>query len=244
MKLLRSFIDWMTTHEAKYSLMLVIFLLMFIMQPTFAEHAYGGVIIEMGFSLMIISSIHVTGKRKGHYLLFVVAGLITIVSQWSGDLLSYNVLKVISYSFSMAVLLLAIVSILLDIIRSSSVLYDTIAGAVCVYLLMGMLGGVVFTLLEFVSPDSFSFPADVVSPGTMVSIDNRMQGLIYFSYATLTTVGYGDIAPVKPLARSLSVLLAICGQLYLTVVMAVLIGVFLKDRSPAHRSFMRRDDHK
>ena len=61
--------------------------------------------------------------------------------------------------------------------------------------------------------------------------DEMTRELFYYSYVTLTTLGYGDIGPVSPVARSLVTLEAVVGQLYLVVLVASLVGMFLADRT-------------
>jgi len=55
----------------------------------------------------------------------------------------------------------------------------------------------------------------------------QFSDYIYFGFVTLTTLGYGDVTPVSPMARSMAVLIAITGQLYMTILIAMLVGKFL-----------------
>jgi hypothetical protein len=93
-----------------------------------------------------------------------------------------------------------------------------IEGAVAVYLLLAMLWGMGYHLLVGFVPDAFS----VSSPSA--------YALMYFSLVTLSTAGYGDIAPVHPLARSLAAAEALAGPLYLTILVARLVSQALAPR--------------
>ena len=75
-----------------------------------------------------------------------------------------------------------------------------------------------FSLIEFLEPASFQLP-----PGSVASPDL----FIYFSQITIAGVGYGDIIPLTPLARSAAALLGMFGQLYLVVLLGILIGIYL-----------------
>jgi len=90
-------------------------------------------------------------------------------------------------------------------------------GAASTYLLIGLTWGLVYVLLESAVPGSFMFPDHDAGTG---------KSLFYFSYVTLVTLGYGEITPVSEVARSFSVIEAIMGSLFLTILVARLVGLF------------------
>ncbi|OKI17199.1 transporter [Nocardiopsis sp. TSRI0078] len=96
---------------------------------------------------------------------------------------------------------------------------DLVLAAVCVYLLLGGFFTTVFAVLESASPGSF---ADSSHPGGRVA----WQQLFYYSFVTLVTLGYGDVLPVSTWARTLSAAEAVTGTLFLTTVVARLVGAF------------------
>jgi voltage-gated potassium channel len=110
-----------------------------------------------------------------------------------------------------------------------------VSGAVAGYLLLGLSGGLVMSVLETIQPDSFQVntadgqAAIVVSPGGAASTsvwELDFARINYFAFISLTTTGYGDIIPVKPPARMASVVLGIAGPLYIAVILGVLINRF------------------
>ena len=114
-----------------------------------------------------------------------------------------------------------VVTLLRGILRVERVTGDAIAGGVCVYLLIGMPWGAVFTTLELLQPGSF------LQGGAPIAREAHgpYGELLYFSYVTVMTIGYGDILAATPVARMLSVLAALSGQLYLAVFVAGLVGM-------------------
>jgi hypothetical protein len=109
------------------------------------------------------------------------------------------------------------------ILRRPEVTTDTIAGAACAYTLLGMVWGNLYIVLELLRPGSFAIPPSwrmgpSGDPGT---------ALLYFSFVTLTTVGYGDIVPLWPGAGGLAVAEAVVGQLYLAITIARLVGLHI-----------------
>lgn len=109
------------------------------------------------------------------------------------------------------------ISIFSHIMKVEKVTSDTIIGSICVYLLLGIIWATVFALIEILNPGSFNLGDDVVT--------NLNYKFLYYSFVTLTTLGYGDITPVLPPARALSSLEAVTGQLYLAILLAHLVGL-------------------
>lgn len=118
--------------------------------------------------------------------------------------------------------------IISHILGHEEVVSDTLFGAACVYLLLGLVWMVAYTLLERVHPGSFHFNSVDAASGVPAVFD-----FLYYSFVTLTTLGYGDVTPLTPRARSLAVLEAIVGVLFVAVLIARLVGLYgQKGREP------------
>ncbi len=104
------------------------------------------------------------------------------------------------------------------ILLTPNVKIGVLFAAVIVYLFIGIIGGYLYMLIENAIPGSLNNLA-------LENITNPSK-FFYFSFTTLTTLGYGDIAPVSPLAQALSILLSITGPLYLTILVALLVSRF------------------
>ncbi|MCP4963928.1 MAG: two pore domain potassium channel family protein [bacterium] len=111
------------------------------------------------------------------------------------------------YAFAAPVL------IMYRVLRQKQITIDLIFGALCVYLFIGIDFAIMYTVIFELDAASFAF--------AHAGVDS----LYYFSYMTLTTVGYGDITPVSSAARALTVVEAITGQILLVVIVARLIGI-------------------
>jgi len=101
---------------------------------------------------------------------------------------------------------------------------NILCGAASIYLLIGVLAGFLYSLIDLLLPGSFA----IIPPGTTSAspIEHPDAGwLIYFSFTTLTTVGFGDVLPANEVTRSLAVLEAVVGQILLVVMMARLVGL-------------------
>jgi Ion channel len=115
--------------------------------------------------------------------------------------------------------------VLLVMFRGGPVTWSRIQGGVCAYFLVGLAWGSAYELLEDIRPGSFHFisaPAD---------LDQLTSKLTYFSFSTLTTVGFGDITPLDPFARSLAIGEAVVGQLFPAILIGALVAMAMQSRS-------------
>ncbi len=108
------------------------------------------------------------------------------------------------------------------IFTATKVTFSVICATVCLYLIIGLLWGTVFSLLESLAPGSFS--GGVLDHAG--SFEERLQSFIYFSFITLTTLGYGDITPQTPGAGALCQAEAIVGQFYIALLVARLVSMY------------------
>lgn len=142
-----------------------------------------------------------------------LSGWVTIVAQ-------FPVVFVITAAFRIIFFLTVTGALIYQVATSREVTSGIIIGAVDGYLLLGVVGAAAFSIVETTSPGSF------ISSGSNLA----QPDIVYYSFITLATVGYGDISPLAPTARSLAVLLAVSGQLYIAVLMALLVGKFVGTR--------------
>jgi voltage-gated potassium channel len=122
-------------------------------------------------------------------------------------------------------LLLTISLAIRQVIRSGTVDANSIIGAVCIYLLIGVIWSLFYVLVNILIPGSFS----VQISG---SAFEQLQAFLYYSFVTLTTLGYGDIAPIRETARALSTIEAILGQFYIATLVAGLVAAFITRKEP------------
>ena len=146
-----------------------------------------------------------------------IAGIILNVLAFTSEI---DALRIISLVALFAFLLLATVSAMRQVAVGHDLNPNRIVGAVCIYLLLGVMWSIAYLLVEFFQPGSFSGLAELVSP-------SWSPDWVYYSFVTITTLGYGDITPVTETARSLSLAEAIVGQFYIAVVVASLVSAYL-----------------
>lgn len=176
---------------------------------------------------------------------FIGMMLLTIIGnqankQWIKSILILAALEIIIliFAFLLNEITLTFIAISLSLfflVTSTAVAFNSVffsrninlnhlMGASCIYLLLGIIWAILYANLYFISQSSFT---GLSSQVTRLHFSEFM----YYSYVTLTTLGFGDITPVSPLAKTLSFMQAVTGQLYLTIMVAGLIGKALQTKS-------------
>lgn len=176
----------------------------------------------LGFVASALRIIH--GRGTSYYVLWLL-GLSSVLFGFLAHSTGSDSAYIIGAGLRVLFMSYLIVSIFSDILRRRNVTFDAVLGAGCVYVLLGLAFGSAYTLLELLVPGSFSFPH---LPETFDAVhDNSLieTSLVYFSLVTMTTLGFGDIVPSAPPARSMTVLESMIGQLYLTIIIARLVGM-------------------
>jgi voltage-gated potassium channel len=117
------------------------------------------------------------------------------------------------------------IAMVLRLFHHRIVKLQTILGAICIYLLIGLFFTYLYGTIDLITPLS-----------VFTLIPRPMLGdYLYFSFITMTTVGYGDVSPQGPLARFLALLEALTGQVYLVTVVALLVSKFVKEHTSGSR---------
>ncbi|BDD04950.1 potassium channel family protein [Aureibacter tunicatorum] len=180
----------------------------------------------LSFTLLVISGLSLVEKiKKRTRRMFLLNGLILIMVQiiYSLSILFPNSLQMITnYGYFLYLLYFAFfVSItyhlFLQISRIKTISQSVIVGALAGYLLIGTLGFFVFMALEMTIGGTLS----------NLNSESMVKDIYYYSFVTLTTIGYGDITPLHNYTRDLSVFLGVIGQFYLTVTVASLVSKYL-----------------
>jgi hypothetical protein len=199
--------------------LLISIVLFFVVVP-FLEGFVGlRMLLDVFLSLMLLSGIYAASRSRHAVLLSVLLSLPMFLSIWISHFVILPQLRLSGFSFGALFLGYTAVLILRHVFQAREVTRDVIHGALVVYLLLGIFWGFVFALLEGLRPGSFEIPPGFIG-------ENRLL-FIYYSFITLTTLGYGDITPLTAPACSLSLLEAALGQIYLAVLVARLVGLHI-----------------
>ena len=142
---------------------------------------------------------------------------------WTAYFIDIGGFEHVKNLFGMLFMLHMIILFLEHFFKQDEINREVIFGALVVYLLMGLIWGYGYSLLEHLQPGSFTLPAGLSELDVGV--------FDYFSFVTMTTLGYGDMAPASGPARAMVMVLAVAGQVYLAVLVARLVGINIAQQS-------------
>ncbi len=183
-----------------------------------------GFIRLIGFSLFLaigLWSLRRSGRIFSAAVAFVISGIVlNLLFAYYHQAAFLFASSLAMFAFLVTAASVAMKQIALD----NNLSANRIIGAVCVYLMLGVIWALMYSLLETVVPGSFGGLAEQAMD------DSWNPDWVYFSFVTLTTLGYGDILPLTFSARSLAYFEAIVGQFYLAVLVAGLVGAYLSER--------------
>jgi hypothetical protein len=169
---------------------------------------------DVAYTLLLISGVLALGERRLARVLLMPVALVTLAADLGSWVVPVPQPWVQGTSLLSLLLFLAVV--LGQTLRSGPITFHRLNGAVAAYLLLGLIWAYAYSLVALLHPAAFSGP---------VSPMDGPRAFFYFSFVTLTTVGYGDVLPVHPVARSLAMLEAVTGPLYLAILIARLVSV-------------------
>jgi len=195
---------------------LILLLFIPIFNTIFSGHL--GLILAISYTLLIFCGVRSFWDSKRHFTTTIVLGSISFLFTWKAFFGGHTAIlegaKTISLLAFFSYLAYRVFNkILLHKAVDINIIYLSISG----YLIIGIIGGLVFQALELAIPHSFN---------TLIETYNAYD-LQYFSFVTLSSLGFGDITPKSEAAKSLTIMLTVCGQLYLTILVAILVGKFL-----------------
>jgi hypothetical protein len=215
------------------ALTVVVFLQVFVISSLVAT-PIGVMLSDVFFMLIIISGVlTVFNSRILRIYVFLIAIVSTLV-HWSVHFLTNPLL--ISLDALLVFLFTGLLSamILVQVFREGPMTVPRIMGAVTVYLLIGIMWAALYQVIELQLPGAFQLPAWLKTEGPRV-----LEGqFTYFSLVTLTTLGYGDIVAIHPVARNLVVLEGLIGQLFPVILLSRLVSIEImhNQRQKDHRS--------
>lgn len=226
----------------RFTLLLVMLLSMMVFSPlsllieTRVFPVLAPLITMLLFSGLLLSAVWAVANSR--WMLYVIGALtVTEIIVHGVNLgIENEQLLLAQHVLGAALLGLTLALLLRDLFIRDSVDFETIAASLCGYLMLGIFWAKSFLILEILQPQSFSLSlTDVViieqGTGSPPYANDHMATALYFSYVTLTTLGFGDITPASISARMLCTVEAITGQLYLAVLVARLVGLHIAGKA-------------
>ena len=206
---------------------LLIALGLFFSCAPFVEEIKGGeLIVSILFSLVLLAGVVAVADRKRILVIAIVLAIPGIAGRWINLLRPDLVPPRVFLVAGLVLVAFVIANLLRFIFRAPSVTVEVLCASISAYLMLGLMWAMAYWLVDRLTPGgAFSFNTNAGAR----SIDGFTG--FYFSFITLSTVGYGDITPVSRIARWLAAMEAMTGLLYVTVLIARLVSLYSSPKS-------------
>jgi len=180
-------------------------------------------LLPIGLLLNFALGINLISKRKTRLLIsfmFIVTVFTSGFQMFDIDISNVSILRFLFYFLFYVVITFEIIK---QVWRINEVGKDLIMGVISGYICLGLVGYFIFMAIEISHPGSFQSTLFTES----FSINQKSDGLLYYSYITLLTIGYGEIVPITTAAQKAAVFLGLLGQFYLVILTAVTVGKYI-----------------
>ncbi|MCP4623840.1 MAG: hypothetical protein GY850_09950 [bacterium] len=203
--------------KERFLILICLILGTIVLVPILKEFAALRIFLDIFITAIYISMVYTVSNKKQHLYIGALLAMAMLISLWLQYFHQNNLIFAFGRISGILLLIMVIINTLTLIFKSEDVTIEVIYAAILVYLLMALMWSFVYGLLGLINSASFNVG---LSPG-----QSYQMRFIYYSFVTITTLGYGDITPATDLASSFSILEAVVGQLYLVVVVAWLVGM-------------------
>ena len=209
-------------RRRRFAYLTMSLLLLIVLYPYVQGDTWGQVFLSLLATIVMITSVIAVGDKRRHTviaLVFAAPWFLILLSKF--PILPVNTKLLAREEIVFAFLLFAYTTyrIFMHIIKSREVTTEILFASISVYMLIGLSWATIYIIINPYHPGSF-----IDRDGTFV---HTGADFLFFSYITLTTVGYGNIEAISEQARSLASVEALCGQLYLTIMVARLVGLHI-----------------
>ncbi len=212
------------SKRSRYSMILLVVVLMFLfivpaLPPGSHKLAYNSLLTV----ILVSAALAMDRARKKMFIVAVGA----IVLEWTAYVLELPVILTLSQTVLLLYFILVVIGLIIQVAITRKVTGRVIVESITGYLLMGIVFSMIIMVINRNFPAAYSIGGKI---GVATDPGWQLSESIYYGFVTFTTLGYGDIVPLTPFTRSLSVLASVTGQIYLTVIIAMLVGKFLSGR--------------
>jgi Ion channel len=206
--------------------LLIVLALLFFFFPFVEEVKGGDIIVSVLLSLVLLCAVLAVADRKRVLVIAVVLAIPAIAGRWISHFRPDLVPPPVFLTAGLVLIAFVVANLLRFVLRAPSVNVEVLCASISAYLMLGLMWTVAYWLVDQLTPGgAFSFNTNAGR--------QSMHGFnaFYFSFVTLSTVGYGDITPVSKVARMLAAMEAMTGLLYVAVLIARLVALYSSPKS-------------
>lgn len=205
-----------------YNLLLILITLLVIFRP------YGAQIVHLAvwqllLTCTLLSAIFNANHTRKVKILVTVLACPTVLLCWANLFHPVGIIFIGNIIFIVIFMTICSASVISNVVVRARVTLETLRGVVGAYFMVAILFAYIYYLIEFITPGSFLIPHQATN---IFSYAEDLSELIYFSFITLLTIGYGDVVPLKSYSQTAVIIEGIIGQFYIAILVARIVSVY------------------
>ena len=169
------------------------------------------------FSLIFVFAIRTIKEHNSKLYYFSATAVLLF---WISFFFDLKYVMLLSHFFEVVFFIIVVVLLVVKLAKAKVISAIEFIEAINIYFFLGIIGSILLSIVYWLYPDAFNASVPLTAP----------TDLIYFSFVTLTSLGYGDISPINPIARSISIFLSFSGQIYIAMIISMLVGKYLNTK--------------
>lgn len=230
-KFLKANTEFWTQDRSLAALLIYLIIYIFFTLPFVSNGFVQMIVGVVVFSLILLSGVFTVMGNYPFKITMVALAVVTFGIRWAVVIKPASYLLLAETIFTIVFLGSLAVFMLTQVFREGHFNLHRIQGAVAVFLLIGLIWAYLYEAVYLTDSGAFTFPPEIEG-----FYESFFTKFLYFSFITLTTLGYGDITPMHPIAKSLVMMEGLMGILYPAIMITRLVGLEIESRKARHKS--------
>ncbi len=208
------------SNESKYLVHLFTLILLLLISPFFTESSSAKLNFSFLITIVLISGLYADVEAKRIDYLELVLGGLAITLTWVDYIIpNISFLDITTQIIYALYFFYFLIELIAKIIITDKISPNLIYAAIVGFLMLGLLGATLASIIGMIYPHAYNMPANLSY--------YRFENYIYYSFISITTVGYGDMTPNMPVAKTVAIFLCTCGHFYTSIIISLIIGKYL-----------------
>lgn len=192
--------------------------LLILVSPFFEGTRISEFAVDVLYTLVLLTAVHAASDNRRIRIVAFASAALAILLMWVNAADPSSLGRVVGMSLFVAVNFAVIGLVLRRVVQAPTVTTEILCAGIALYLLVGVTWALTYIVMDTINPGAFADLSPTVAKG--------WTDFLYFSFATLTTLGYGDISPDLPFARIWAVTEAVTGVLYIAILVARMVSLY------------------
>ncbi|GAA4434873.1 potassium channel family protein [Bremerella cremea] len=210
-------------EQIRFSILLGSLVIAVVIGPLLEQTQLGEIVQVTCLSLVFLAAVLVNWRSRVRFSVVGTAAIVGLSLHWASLVFTGSEVSIARFVGGFLFLALTASLLMRSIIVEHQATPNAILGSICIYLIMGLMWALGYEALTYIEAEPFAYPKAIAGEEAMPR--QNLATLLYFSFVTMSTLGYGDITPQTDLSRTLTWTQSVTGQFYLAVLVARLVSV-------------------